>query len=1083
MKILQLRFKNLNSLIGEWEIDFTSPQYVSEGIFAISGPTGAGKSTILDAICLALYGRTPRLDKISVSTNEIMSRKTGECFAEVVFESQKGKFRTIWSQTKSRKSATGNLQQPKFEISDFVTGNLISNQIRTTQLTVEECTGMDFNRFTQSMMLAQGGFAAFLKADANERAPILEQITGTEIYSTISKMVFERNKVEASKLQIIQAETNGIVIIADEELIILNEELVEKQKIELEQSNIKTSIDLSIKWLNDIDLLKKELMNIEQEEIMQQTELEAFCPEREVLQKAVKAFELEANYVTLTSERNLQEHDKNSLAKAEIELPALQITLNAANLEMMAAKETLENNELQALTERTFINKVREIDVNITHQKAIQKKTNEEIEEKNKQRVEKAGKIEDLTESILTKQKEQANAKTYLETNKRDERLITEFGAINASLNNLLQAKNAIGSIKTALNVLVKQQSNESEKLVADKKKFDLETTNLKSVTGQVKAIQNSVNELLKNRTLIDYKNELTLLNQKLSLLKEIENLEEKRQQLEDNKACPLCGSLHHPFAEGNTPSVNETDLKVKATTELIVQIEKANSALALADKDQQTYANLLTRAEAALQITQNDINKIEADIKAEKAKELLAVADAEALKVAVLALLMPLEITELTENGLRELNEILKSRLNLWNTNSEIKNSIDETIRTLEANILTENALLTEVIKSAEVIVISKTEIDNALNSILADRLEQFGDRNTDQEEKRLDEWLKTARTKQTQTERKWSELSNNFTTLTTQINQLNKTISERKMPLQALEIAFQQSLINADFSTETAFIDCRLDKISREKLQAKALGLDNKKLEILATKQERKTRLENEEVKKLTDVPVELLNEQSEEISKTIDTAKNRIVTIGEQLRNNAVGKKKISEIMLRIDLQKTDCLKWDGLSAIIGSADGKKYRNFAQGLTFEIMVSHANKQLTKLTDRYLLVRDKSEPLNLNVIDNYQAGECRSTKNLSGGESFYVSLALALGLSSMSSKNVRVDSLFLDEGFGTLDEETLEIALQTLSSLRQDGKLIGVISHVSSLKDRINTKIEVVKGVGGNSIIVGHGCRCLSL
>src|SRR5665647_187793 len=103
MKILQLRFKNLNSLIGEWEIDFTSPQYVSEGIFAISGPTGAGKSTILDAICLALYGRTPRLDKISVSTNEIMSRKTGECFAEVVFESQKGKFRTTWSQMKARK--------------------------------------------------------------------------------------------------------------------------------------------------------------------------------------------------------------------------------------------------------------------------------------------------------------------------------------------------------------------------------------------------------------------------------------------------------------------------------------------------------------------------------------------------------------------------------------------------------------------------------------------------------------------------------------------------------------------------------------------------------------------------------------------------------------------------------------------------------------------------------------------------------------------------------------------------------------------------------------------------------------------
>ncbi|MEI7504945.1 MAG: SbcC/MukB-like Walker B domain-containing protein, partial [Paludibacter sp.] len=550
----------------------------------------------------------------------------------------------------------------------------------------------------------------------------------------------------------------------------------------------------------------------------------------------------------------------------------------------------------------------------------------------------------------------------------------------------------------------------------------------------------------------------------------------------EDNKACPLCGSLHHPFAEGNTPSMNETDLKVKAITEIIAQIEKANLALALAEKDQQTITNALTRAEAALQITQNNINKIEADIKAEKAKEQLAVAEAEAMKVAVLDLLLPLGITELAADGLRELNENLKTRLKLWNENSEIKNSIDEIIRTLDTNIVTENALLAEAIKLAEEVVIGKTQIDNALNSILADRLEQFGDRNTDTEEKRLDDWLKTARTKQTQTQQKWSELSNNFNALITQINQLSKAITERKTPLLVLEKAFQLLLSKAEFITETAFIESKFNKVTREKLQTKALALDNKKVEILATKQERKTRLDSEEIKKLTVEPIEILITQSEEIAKIIDAAKERKVAISEQLKNNEEGKKRIGEIMLRIDLQKKDCVKWDGLSALIGSADGKKYRNFAQGLTFEIMVSHANKQLTKLTDRYLLVRDKSEPLNLNVIDNYQAGECRSTKNLSGGESFYVSLALALGLSSMSSKNVRVDSLFLDEGFGTLDEETLEIALQTLSSLRQDGKLIGVISHVSSLKDRINTKIEVVKGVGGNSIIVGHGCKSLS-
>ena len=144
---------------------------------------------------------------------------------------------------------------------------------------------------------------------------------------------------------------------------------------------------------------------------------------------------------------------------------------------------------------------------------------------------------------------------------------------------------------------------------------------------------------------------------------------------------------------------------------------------------------------------------------------------------------------------------------------------------------------------------------------------------------------------------------------------------------------------------------------------------------------------------------------------------------------------------------------------------------------------MVSHANAQLIKLTDRYLLVRDREQPLDLNVIDNYQAGEVRSTKNLSGGETFIVSLALALGLSKMASKKVRVDSLFLDEGFGTLDEDTLEIALETLASLRQDGKLIGVISHVVALKDRIATKILVEKVSGGRSRLSGPGCIRLCL
>ncbi len=138
--------------------------------------------------------------------------------------------------------------------------------------------------------------------------------------------------------------------------------------------------------------------------------------------------------------------------------------------------------------------------------------------------------------------------------------------------------------------------------------------------------------------------------------------------------------------------------------------------------------------------------------------------------------------------------------------------------------------------------------------------------------------------------------------------------------------------------------------------------------------------------------------------------------------------------------------------------------------------LMVGYANQQLQKMMQCYLLIRDQ-QPLELNVVDNFQAGEVRSTKDLSGGESFIVSLYLALGLSQMASKNVRVDSLFLDEGFGTLDEEALDTALETLSGLQQEGKLIGVISHVQALKDRISTQIVVKHLNGGKSEIIGPG------
>jgi DNA repair exonuclease SbcCD ATPase subunit len=213
-------------------------------------------------------------------------------------------------------------------------------------------------------------------------------------------------------------------------------------------------------------------------------------------------------------------------------------------------------------------------------------------------------------------------------------------------------------------------------------------------------------------------------------------------------------------------------------------------------------------------------------------------------------------------------------------------------------------------------------------------------------------------------------------------------------------------------------------------------------------------------------------LLTEQKRNLLEEIGSLKR-------ELKHNLEAKDKYFEKTSSIEAQQKEYARFDKLHSLIGHSEGKKYREFVQALSFEMVIHHANKQLESMFDRYLLIMDKDMPLELNVIDNYQAGEIRSTKNLSGGESFIISLALALGLSKIVSSKVNVDSLFLDEGFGTLDSEALEIALETLSNLKQTGKLIGIISHMEALKERIPTQIKVESVSGGRSVLSGAGVK----
>lgn len=1078
MKILELRFKNLNSLYGEWVIDFTDPEYVSNVLFALTGPTGAGKSTILDAICLALYGATPRLGKITKSGNEIMSRQTGECYAEVLFESQAGRFRCHWEQRRARKKAEGNLQDQEHQIADDTTGKPIETKKSLVGGVIEEKTGMDFDRFTRSILLAQGGLDTFLKADVEQKSKILEQITGTEIYSEISRRVHERQRDEREKLNILNAETSGIVILEPEQEKEIQDDLTTKQKQETELTGKSTETGKAITWLTTIEGLQKESLSLTDEAAKLKADTAAFKPERTKLEQAIKAASLDGIYVSVTSLRKQQADDQTSLKTDEAAIPELESSANTQAEILKAAEQLTLRAKEELKTAAPLIQKIRSLDQKIAEQtKAVSEGTDACTKEAGKIETDKQSRVKELEKRIAAEKTLEA-AELYLKENAQDEWLIGGLAGVEEQLGSLLTKQQEITQKETDLKKADTAVTNATKKLDEASKQCGLKKQELETAGKNLQQGKDALSQLLGDKLLREYRTEKETLLREMAFIKKIEDLEDHRSKLEDGKPCPLCGSTEHPFAEGNVPVPDEIEQKIESLTKLI---DKAD--------EQEVAIKKLEQAETATRKNLNDSEKLETEATNDKKTVEKTVAELkdiltklrtgfDELKLAVSGKLQPLGITEIPETEVESLLESLRSRLKAWQEQVKQKTDIEKQIAAIDSEVKRLDAVIDTQVKA----LAEKQETLERLKKELVDGTEErkqlYGDKKPDDEDGRLNKAIADAEKAEKKARDLNTELQQKLTTAKTHIDSLKKRIEQRTPELKKAEADFSTALTPAGFTDEKAFLEARLSQEDRGSLFARAKELDDAGTALKAKQKDRETRLATEIAKKVTDKTFEELQPQFKEFEESLKTLRDAVAGLKHKLNENTVAKERIKEKQSAIEPQKKECHRWEKLHGLIGSADGKKYRNFAQGLTFELMVSHANRQLEKMTDRYLLIRDEQQPLELNVVDNYQAGEIRSTKNLSGGESFIVSLTLALGLSKMASRKVRVDSLFLDEGFGTLDEEALETALETLSGLQQDGKLIGVISHVSALKERISTQINITPVSGGRSSLSGPGC-----
>lgn len=1079
MRILHIRFQNLNSLAGEWEIDLTDPAFVADGIFAITGPTGAGKTTILDAICLALYGRTPRLNKVTKSGNEIMSRQTGECFAEVTFETQAGRYRCHWSQHRARKKPDGELQAPKHEIANADSGELFESRIRGVADRIESATGMDFDRFTRSMLLAQGGFAAFLQAAPDDRAPILEQITGTEIYSRISVRVHERHRSEQENLRLLQAETAGIALLAPEEEAETVRALEAGMKEEAVLAARVEETARAIAWLTAINGLRKELGDLAEEADRLRGETESFRPERERLDRAQNAAALDGAYATLAQVRKQQADDRAGLKAEEEALPGLESSakeqaevLKSAERQTVRAKE-----ELKAAA--PALQKVRSLDQKLADQKkAVSegdegcKKDAARIDTDNKARLAEREKRSKAHETL-------ERADGYLREHARDEWLIGGLAGVEEQLNGLFFKRKEILQKEAARETAAAALELAAKALDDCRKRSGIRKQELENASTQLQQGKDVLSRLLGDRLLREYRTEKETLLREMAFLTKIAELEDHRAKLEDGKPCPLCGATEHPFAEGNVPVSDETEEKIDVLTRLIRKAEDQEAAIRKLEEAERLARKNLVEAEKLESAGANDKKAAEKSLAELKDGLVKLRADFADRRQAVTAKLQPLGIADIPETAMLSLIESLRARLETWQAQAGKKADAEKRI----ADIDSELKRLDAVIETQSTALAEKLERLAALKQELAagsdERKALYGDKNPDDEERRFNKTVSDAEGAERQARERHDALQQKWNTAKAHVESLRQRIDLREPELTRLENAFAAALAPIGFSNEEQFLAAILPPEARAELTATARDLDARQTDLKARQKDRKTRLTTEMAREITDRSLEELGPLFTEHEEALKELREVIAGLRHRLNENAAAKERIKEKRAAIEARKKECRRWENLHELIGSADGKKYRNFAQGLTFEIMIGHANRQLRKMTDRYLLIRDSAQPLELNVIDSYQAGEIRSTKNLSGGESFIVSLALALGLSQMASRNVRVDSLFLDEGFGALDEEALDTALETLAGLRRDGKLIGIISHVPALRERIAARIRVTPRAGGKSGISGPGCK----
>ena len=1246
MRILAIRGKNLASLEDPFEILLNEGPLQQAGLFAITGPTGAGKSTILDALCLALYDKMPRLpdghgfavghkdedENLRVTSNDVRSilrRGTSTAYAEVDFIGKdKHHYRARWEVSKARGKASGRLQAQEIILSKIDSGQRIGQGKKNTLEAISELIDLNFDQFRRSVLLAQGDFAAFLKAKKDERSSLLERITGTDIYSELSIEAFERARTEKEALSRITGLMQNLIPLDNDARLIL-----EQQRDQLGQQLIALDVQLNdnqkiLDWYSELKKRQQAQQLATEAHLIRQQAWDAAEAERLWIQKveAVQSLQpLLSHYKISNDDYLLAEKTLNHSSQLQL---TTESALQATKAQLTVLFDQLQTAERQQQQAQPVLKTARDLDTRLdVLQQAINILAAEELNlNKALQTVKQRHQflLQQQTEKTLTL----AQLAAWLENNQALKPIVAEWNRWEGELEryqqlniqktaDALQSENLKGLVNKAEPVLVdlktaideSRQQHEQQQIRLEQLKeqgghhpLDVLYQEKDTLEGNIKAINNALSlatqalelqhlitldteKLTATEQLISTTTEQshTLTQQQLGndlVLEEAQkaldllqatthkNAEQFRELLCKDQPCPVCGALEHPFKDNDNSGtelpaffneqITAQSSRVKALQSqketLIKNSAELNKTLAHALGTQRDYAASLPQAQAKLESLDKDWRTIALPDKPDSLvtdtsllpllnthheKLMSALALIKTQEKAALELQKQLKIaqalfdatqlkTEKLVNDFAELDkqlakhkaqlqhitatvlqqekqlqaivEVLKlpfAQLENWpvylqGSFAELKASVQKfqqtaqelaTASTALVDIKHEEKLAAQTLeqclqhyqdkqtdirhKTQEKLALS-TEREGVLPSLAsgevlsADIYEQHINQvvltakdihqqtvnTTTQQEKELASLQQQQQHWQLETTRRQNNREAALTTLNQalekhaitleQLTDLLKHdevwLNEQKTNSQLLERALQEA---------TALLKVKLDDCYQH--QSQAVEITEEAVQQVAAE----LQLQQQNLSTLKDEQAFLLREDDKKITAS-------------------------SHLKAELETQQNRWQQWESLNELIGSSNGSKFRVFAQSLTLEALLAHSNQHLEDFAKRYHLQRVPGSDLELQIIDRDMADDVRSVHSLSGGESFLVSLALALGLASLSSNRTQVESLFIDEGFGSLDPETLDIAIASLDTLQALGRKVGVISHVPILVERIGAKVVVEKQGGGRSSVV---------